>query len=137
MKQEADSIDTDHFERITTATSTPARTQSALKRRSFIDSRAGVSEADFGTSSLKACKIEDDSSLVDGDGETTFALFASLLDSAAIQGMIMLLLQPLFATIYCLLAFFVKKKRNLNCFLSHVDRLHYCSCKFTLFDLIL
>lgn len=87
IKQEVDSIETYHFEGATT----PARNQSAIKRRSSVDSRGGFSEADlgidsvarFGSQSLKACKIEDET-LTDS-GETTFGLFASLFDSA-IQG---------------------------------------------------
>ncbi|KAL9368722.1 hypothetical protein Peur_039921 [Populus x canadensis] len=88
IKQEVDSIETYHFEGATT----PARNQSAIKRRSSVDSRGGLSEADlgidsvarFGSQSLKACKIEDET-LTDS-GETTFGLFASLFDSA-IQGL--------------------------------------------------
>lgn len=88
IKQEVDSIETYHFE----GASTPARNQSAIKRRSSVDSRGGFSEADlgidsvarFGSQSLKACKIEDET-LTDS-GETTFGLFASLFDSA-IQGL--------------------------------------------------
>lgn len=64
--------------------------QSASKRRSSIDG-PGILDSDvgvdsihrFGSQSLKACKIEDD--LLTDSGETTFALFASLLDSA-LQG---------------------------------------------------
>ncbi|XP_048234183.1 nuclear pore complex protein NUP107 [Ricinus communis] len=86
IKQEADSIDTDHFE-----STPPAATKSASKRRPSIDIR-GISDGDFGidsigrlgSESLKACKIEDES-LTDS-GETVFGLFASLLDSA-IQGL--------------------------------------------------
>lgn len=88
IKQEVDSIETYHFEGATT----PARNQSAIKRRSSVDSRGGFSEADlgidsvarFGSQSLKACKIEDET-LTDS-GETTFGLFASLFDSS-IQGL--------------------------------------------------
>ncbi|XP_011048583.1 PREDICTED: nuclear pore complex protein NUP107 [Populus euphratica] len=88
IKQEVDSIETYHFEGATT----PTRNQSAIKRRSSVDSRGGFSEADlgidsvarFGSQSLKACKIEDET-LTDS-GETTFGLFASLFDSA-IQGL--------------------------------------------------
>uniref|UniRef100_A0A6M2ET04 Nuclear pore complex protein n=1 Tax=Populus davidiana TaxID=266767 RepID=A0A6M2ET04_9ROSI len=88
IKQEVDSIETYHFEGATT----PARNQSAIKRRSSVDSRGGFSEADLGidsvarlgSQSLKACKIEDET-LTDS-GETTFGLFASLFDSA-IQGL--------------------------------------------------
>lgn len=84
IKQEADSIDTDHIE------GTPARTHSAFKRRYSVDSH-GISEVDLGvdsirrlgSESLKACKIEDES-LTDS-GETIFGLFASLIDSS-IQG---------------------------------------------------
>ncbi|KAF2323644.1 hypothetical protein GH714_036445 [Hevea brasiliensis] len=85
IKQEADSVDTDHFE------GTPARTHSAFKRRLSMDSH-DISEVDLGvdsirwlgSESLKACKIEDES-LTD-TGETIFGLFASLLDSS-IQGL--------------------------------------------------
>lgn len=87
IKQEVDSIETYHFE----GTATPARNQSEIKRRSYVDSRGGFSEPDLGidsvsrlgSQSLKACKIENDT-LTDS-GETTFGLFASLFDSA-IQG---------------------------------------------------
>ncbi|KAG6792215.1 hypothetical protein POTOM_001358 [Populus tomentosa] len=90
IKQEVDSIETYHFEGATT----PARNQSAIKRRSSVDSRGGFSEADlgidsvarFGSQSLKACKIEDDT-LTDS-GETTFGLFASLFDSAIQERML-------------------------------------------------
>ncbi|KAJ6701141.1 NUCLEAR PORE COMPLEX PROTEIN [Salix koriyanagi] len=88
IKQEVDSIETYHFE----GTATPARNQSDIKRRSYVDSRGGFSEPDlgidsvsrFGSQSLKACKIENDT-LTDS-GETTFGLFASLFDSAT-QGL--------------------------------------------------
>lgn len=73
IKQEAESIVADHSE------GTPARTQSASKWRSSIDGHGTPAR----TQSLKACKHEDDSFADVGD--TTFALFASLLDSA-IQG---------------------------------------------------
>lgn len=80
IKQEAESIVADHSE------GTPARTQSASKWRLSIDGH-GMTDMDTGTDSvrysLKACKHEDDSFADVGD--TTFALFASLLDSA-IQG---------------------------------------------------
>jgi nuclear pore complex protein Nup107 len=65
------------------AESTPVKTRSVSKRRSSFD----VTEVDFCADSvrysLKLCKHEEDS-LAD-DGDTTFALFASLLDSA-LQG---------------------------------------------------
>ncbi|XP_050285222.1 nuclear pore complex protein NUP107 isoform X2 [Quercus robur] len=81
IKQEAESIVADRSE------GTPARTQSASKWRSSIDGH-GMTDMDTGTDSvrysLKACKHEDDSFADVGD--TTFALFASLLDSA-IQGL--------------------------------------------------
>lgn len=69
---------------------TPAKTQSPSKRRSSIDSR-DISEVDIagdsfrrtGIHSLKAIKYEDDEA---GDRvDSTFSLFASLLDSA-LQG---------------------------------------------------
>ena len=64
---------------------TPSRTYSTYKRRSpdsrvISDFDAGLYSLRRGESySLKACKIEDD---VLDSGETTFSLFASLLDSA-------------------------------------------------------
>ncbi|GMP40693.1 hypothetical protein CsSME_00011039 [Camellia sinensis var. sinensis] len=81
IKQEVESFDSDQLE------GTPAKTQSALWRKSLAGSR-GVSEVDAaadsirrpGSYSLKSCKHEDDA-LSDG-GDTTFTLFASLLDSA-------------------------------------------------------
>lgn len=86
IKQEVESLDTDHFE------GTPARSQYAPKRRSSVDS-LGISELDGGIDSirrggnysLKYSKQEDDS-LADS-GDSTFSLFASLLDSA-LQGLI-------------------------------------------------
>ncbi|KAI8024885.1 Nuclear pore complex protein NUP107 [Camellia lanceoleosa] len=85
IKQEVESFDSDQLE------GTPAKTQSALWRKSLAGSR-GVSEVDAaadsirrpGSYSLKSCKHEDDA-LSDG-GDTTFTLFASLLDSA-LQGL--------------------------------------------------
>ncbi|KAK9281423.1 hypothetical protein L1049_004325 [Liquidambar formosana] len=85
IKREVESFDADLSE------GTPAKIQSASKRRSSIDSH-GISEMDVGVDSirragsysLKYCKHEDDT-LADS-GETTFALFASLLDSA-LQGL--------------------------------------------------
>ncbi|KAL4313256.1 hypothetical protein GQ457_01G018110 [Hibiscus cannabinus] len=85
IKQEAESFDTDNFDE------TPARARSASKRRPSNDGRR-IAEADNGVDSirrlgshaLKACKIEED--LLADDGDTTFALFASLLDSA-LQGL--------------------------------------------------
>ncbi|XP_044486705.1 nuclear pore complex protein NUP107 [Mangifera indica] len=81
IKQEVQSFDYE---------GTPVKMQSASKRRSSIDSH-GIFDADvaldsihLGSQSLKACKIENDA-LADS-GETTFALFASLLDSA-LQGL--------------------------------------------------
>lgn len=84
IKQEVENFDVDYLER------SPAKSQSVFKRRSSIDSR-GISEVDVasdstnraGVHSIKAFKLEDDG-LVDS-GDTTFTLFASLLDSA-IQG---------------------------------------------------
>ncbi|XP_028127587.1 nuclear pore complex protein NUP107-like [Camellia sinensis] len=86
IKQEVESFDSDQLE------GTPAKTQSALWRKSLAGSH-GVSEADAGADSicrpgsysLKSCKHEDDA-LSDG-GDTTFTLFASLLDSA-LQGLV-------------------------------------------------
>lgn len=81
IKHEAEGFDDDYS----------AKMHSASKRRSSIDSY-GFYEVDItgvesvhrsGSYSLKTCKIEEDA-LTDG-GETTFALFASLLDSA-LQG---------------------------------------------------
>lgn len=78
IKQEVESIDPYHLE------GTPGRTP-VSKRRSPIDG----TEVDVGAGSglvhhsIKLLKQEEDS-LAD-DGDTTFALFASLLDSA-LQG---------------------------------------------------
>lgn len=85
IKQEASGFDADYAE------GTPARTQSSSKRRYSIESQWKL-EAEMGfdsvrragSYSLKACKQEDESS--SDSGETTFSLFASLLDSA-IQGL--------------------------------------------------
>lgn len=85
IKQEAESYDADHFDLTST------KTQSASRRRVSIDSR-GVSEADIGADSvtrpgsfsMKSFKHEDDA--VPDGGDTTFSLFASLLDSA-LQGL--------------------------------------------------
>ncbi|KAJ0075043.1 hypothetical protein Patl1_33741 [Pistacia atlantica] len=65
---------------------TLVKMQSASKRRSSIDSHGifdtdvGLDSIHLGSQSLRACKIENDA-LADS-GETTFTLFASLLDSA-------------------------------------------------------
>lgn len=84
IKQEIESLGADQSE------GTPAKAHSALKRRSSIGTY-GISEVDVasdsirrsGNYSLKNCKHEDDAFL-DG-GDTTFTLFAPLLDSA-LQG---------------------------------------------------
>lgn len=84
IKQEAESFDTDYFE------DTPTRTRLASKRRPSKDGHQ-ISEVDndvgsirkLGSHALKACKIEED--LLPVNGDATFALFASLLDSA-LQG---------------------------------------------------
>ena len=81
IKLEVETFEADHSE------GTPARAQSAFKRRPSIDSH-GISDVDagidpirrVGSHSLKSCKHEDD--LLADAGEATFALFASLLDSA-------------------------------------------------------
>ncbi|KAG1326352.1 nuclear pore complex protein NUP107 [Cocos nucifera] len=80
IKREADSIDTDGLDKVLNSS----------KRRASIDSHA-VSELNAGfdsirqvtSRSIKSCKHEDE---VLADGETTFTLFASLLDSA-LQGL--------------------------------------------------
>lgn len=80
IKREADSIDTDGLDKVLNSS----------KRRASIDSHA-VSELNAGfdsirqvtSQSIKSCKHEDE---VLADGETTFTLFASLLDSA-LQGL--------------------------------------------------
>lgn len=85
IKQEVENFDFDGFD------GTAEQTFNSLKRRASIDSHA-VSELNNGydsiqqvtSQSLKSCKHEDEV-LVDG-GETTFTLFASLLDSA-LQGL--------------------------------------------------
>ncbi|PRQ51617.1 putative nuclear pore protein 84/107 [Rosa chinensis] len=64
--------------------STPAKTRSVSKRRSLFDVTEVDDSAEAVRYSLKLCKHEEDS-LAD-DGDTTFALFASLLDSA-LQGL--------------------------------------------------
>ncbi|KAM5579600.1 nuclear pore complex protein NUP107 [Rosa sericea] len=65
--------------------STPAKTRSFSKRRSSFDVTEVDDSAEAVRYSLKLCKHEEDS-LAD-DGDTTFALFASLLDSA-LRGLI-------------------------------------------------
>lgn len=74
IKQEVESLDMDHGV-------TPSKGQTSSKRRALIDGQ-GPSELGFGSGiqSLKALKQEEDG-LFDG-GDTTFSLFASLLDSA-------------------------------------------------------
>lgn len=84
IKQEVENFDFDGFEGMA------QKTFNSSKRRASNDSHA-VSELNAGydsiqhvtSQSLKSCKHEDEV-LVDG-GETTFTLFASLLDSA-LQG---------------------------------------------------
>ena len=79
IKQEVDSMDALYSERA------PLKTHSASKR-SLSHDGYGISEAEGFNSfrySLKACKHEDES-LADG-GDTSFTLFASLLDSG-LQG---------------------------------------------------
>ncbi|XVF74278.1 hypothetical protein PTKIN_Ptkin13bG0097400 [Pterospermum kingtungense] len=93
IKQEAESFDTDYFEEM------PSRTRSASKRRPSnkkhlqeTPSKHRIAEVDndvgsirkLGSHALKACKIEED--LLADNGDTTFAFFASLLDSA-LQGL--------------------------------------------------
>lgn len=84
IKQEVESLDTDQR-------GTPFKTQTTSKRRSSIFSH-GASEADYGDElvyrggihSLNIGKQEEDA-FIDG-GDTTFSMFASLLDSA-LQGL--------------------------------------------------
>lgn len=80
IKQEVDSFDAVYSE------GTPVKTHSASRRSLSVDGR-GAPEADLSFDSvrcsLKACKHEDEA-LADG-GDSTFTLFASLLDSA-LQG---------------------------------------------------
>lgn len=85
IKQEVENYDGEGVE------GTPQKTLNSSKRRASVDG-GGVPDlhAGFGSirkvtsQSLKACKLEDE---VQADGgETTFALFASLLDSA-LQGL--------------------------------------------------
>lgn len=79
IKQEVESIDADV---------TPSRIQTAFKSRPSLDSH-GILETDTdlirrgGSISLRTCKEEHDASPDSGD--STFSLFASLLDSA-LQG---------------------------------------------------
>ncbi|XP_057504964.1 nuclear pore complex protein NUP107 [Actinidia eriantha] len=102
IKQEAESYDFEHLE------GTPAKIQSASRLRSSMDSPG--TEADVGADStrrpgsysIKSCKHEDDA-LTDG-GDTTFTLFASLLDSA-LQGLM---------TIPDLILQFEKSCRNVS-----------------------
>lgn len=62
----------------------PSKRRSSVGGPGILDPDVGVDSIHgFGSQSLKAYKIEDDS-LTDS-GETTFALFASLLDST-LQG---------------------------------------------------
>ncbi|KAK4726467.1 hypothetical protein R3W88_031384 [Solanum pinnatisectum] len=81
IKQEVESIDADL---------TPSGIQTASRRRPFLDSH-GISDTDTdlirrgGSLSLRTCKEEHDASQDSGD--STFTLFASLLDSA-LQGLI-------------------------------------------------
>ncbi|XP_015061459.1 nuclear pore complex protein NUP107 [Solanum pennellii] len=81
IKQEVESIDADL---------TPSGIQTASRRRPSLDSR-GISDTDTdlirrgGSLSLRTCKEEYDASQDSGD--STFTLFASLLDSA-LQGLI-------------------------------------------------
>lgn len=81
IKQEVESLDNDHG-------GTPSKTRTAAKRRSSVDGHdsdfGGDSILRVGTHLMKACKQEEET-LVDG-GDTTFSLFASLLDSA-LQGL--------------------------------------------------
>lgn len=77
IKQEVESLDYRE--------GTPSRPHSAYRRRSpdsqtITDFRSGADLShQAGSHSLKACKIEED---VQDAGESTFSLFASLLDSA-------------------------------------------------------
>lgn len=77
IKQEVESLDYRE--------GTPSRPHSAYRRRSpdsqtITDFRSGADLSHrAGSHSLKACKIEED---VQDAGESTFSLFASLLDSA-------------------------------------------------------
>lgn len=86
IKQEVENYDADYME------GNPAKSQSSFKRRPSIDSRLPSevdADSDFtnraGSHSIHAIKREDDVSVDSGD--TTYSLFASLLDSA-IQGLI-------------------------------------------------
>ncbi|XP_056684816.1 nuclear pore complex protein NUP107 isoform X2 [Spinacia oleracea] len=78
IKQEVESLDYRE--------GTPSRTHSAYKRRSpdsqiIPEFRSAIDSSHrAGSHSLKACKIEED---VLDSGETTFSLFASLLDSSS------------------------------------------------------
>lgn len=80
IKQEVESLNSYHG-------TTPLKMQNDMKWRSSLESH-GISGTDFGVDvtrqggsiSLKTCKQEHDA--VEDDEETTFSLFASLLDSA-------------------------------------------------------
>ncbi|XP_010552251.1 PREDICTED: nuclear pore complex protein NUP107 [Tarenaya hassleriana] len=85
IKEEADSFDTDHYE------GTHAKLFSTSRINSVAES-SGIMDADdealfrrVESHSLNTCKIENDELAESGD--TTFALFASLFDSA-LQGLI-------------------------------------------------
>ncbi|KAL6144439.1 hypothetical protein ACLB2K_055132 [Fragaria x ananassa] len=66
------------------ADTTPAKARSFSKRRPSFDVTEVEDGVEAGRSSLKLCKHEED--VLADDGDTTFALFASLLDSA-LQGL--------------------------------------------------
>lgn len=100
IKQEAESFDAVYSE------GTPIKTYSASKRSLSVDGHE-VPEKYFGFDSvrhsLKACKHEDET-LVDG-GDSTFTLFASLLDSA-LQGVVSRLSYMTMHSIYISIYYF-------------------------------
>ncbi|XP_068662789.1 nuclear pore complex protein NUP107 [Aristolochia californica] len=71
IKQEAENVEVDGFER------TPAKLTSSCRRMSSLDSQ-------MGSPSLLSCKQEDE--VLSDTGETIFGLFSSLLDST-LQGL--------------------------------------------------
>lgn len=80
IKEEVDNFHTDHYE------GTPTNPLSASRRESaeILDADNEALFRRVESQSLKACKIENDELAESGD--TTFALFASLFDSA-LQGL--------------------------------------------------
>lgn len=84
IKQESENYDTDVFESTSTKTLNVSEGQLVIDNYAFSELNTGVRSIQrVSSQSLKSSKNEDDA-FVDG-GESTFTLFASLLDSA-LQG---------------------------------------------------